>query len=455
METLYTTPVATTGDHLRMTDRTAIGRSPATDRRAGARSPKLPRLGRETGYLLATFPLSIASFVVVLTLASTGVSTAAMWVGIPILVAALLSASVFARIERGLVARTMGRDMAQPAYKSVPADAGLGRRLMTPLTDPNRWLEVLWSQVNFVVSTITFSIAVTWWAGPLWMIVGPILGFAFRKNPNINFSGLPELVGFHGWVAGAVWDVMVGLFTLVTLPWVIRGLAWVQSTISHAMLSMRGGYEQQIGALQTSRASARQAEHNSLRRLERDIHDGPQQRLIRLQLDLARAERAAATDPERARQLLADARRQTQDTLAELRNLSRGIAPPVLVDRGLEAALDELAARSEVLTTVSCDEEATRGLPHHVATTAYFVAAEALTNVNKHSLATVAHITVDQLPESVVVSVSDNGVGGASVAKGHGLAGLAERLSGVDGVLSVDSPTGGPTVVQAEVPCAS
>jgi len=146
--------------------------------------------------------------------------------------------------------------------------------------------------------------------------------------------------------------------------------------------------------------------------------------------------------------------RQTKDTLEELRALSRGIAPPVLTDRGLRAALEELAARSIVPIEVDIDLPAGR-LPHHVETAVYFVVSEALTNVAKHSGATQCMMTVHLVGEEVRVRVSDDGHGGAHLSKGHGLVGLHDRVRAADGVLNVSSPEGGPTVVEAEVPCGS
>jgi len=194
------------------------------------------------------------------------------------------------------------------------------------------------------------------------------------------------------------------------------------------------------------------AEADTRRQLERDIHDGPQQRLVRLGMDLARAKRQAIKDPQAAEGIISGAMDQTQQTLDELRRLSRGIAPPVLTDRGLSAALAEVAARSTVPVTVHADLPP---LPDHISQAAYFVASEALTNLNKHSGAHSAELGAVIETEQLRLWIADDGVGGASLAKGHGLAGLVERLEGVDGRLTVTSPAGGPTRVEAVIPCAS
>ena len=221
----------------------------------------------------------------------------------------------------------------------------------------------------------------------------------------------------------------------------------MQTGLIRAMLS----WHSEVSRLQTSRAAVQRAEADTRRRLERDIHDGPQQRLVRLRMDLARAQRQAEKDPAAASAIIRGAMDQTQQTLDELRQLSRGIAPPVLIDRGLAAAITEVATRSSVPVTVSTELP---DLPDHVSQAAYFVVSEALANLNKHSGATAAGVDARVVDGALLVRISDNGIGGASTAKGHGLAGLVERLNGVDGRLFITSPTGGPTTLEARIPCA-
>jgi len=239
----------------------------------------------------------------------------------------------------------------------------------------------------------------------------------------------------------------------LTLPFVLRGMALIQSGLSRVLLCSRAGLQQQVVHLQAGREAARSAESTALRRLERDIHDGPQQRLVRLSMDLGRANRQLDKDPAAARAIIDGAMTQARDTLDELRALSRGIAPPVLVDRGLIAALEELAARS--LVPVHLDLEAPEQWPDHLETAVYFVISESLTNVAKHSGARRATVSLRLVRGWVRVSIVDDGLGGAHVSKGHGLAGLADRVRALDGTLTVTSPTGGPTVIGVEIPCAS
>lgn len=409
---------------------------------------RLRRLRQETAYLLTAFPIAVAAFAVAMALIPAGIGTVVVWVGLPILFAGLHATSGLARVERGLAHRFLHEDPPPPMYKNTDTDAGWWRRLLTPMTDPQRWLDALWSVLNFAVSVTTFVITVTWWALPLTIVGGPIAEFVLRNEPTMgswNFAGI-------NWIGAAFLHVVTGLIGLLTLPWLIHAMTLIQSGLSNALLSKRARYHQRISTLTESRSAGHRAEVASLSRLERDIHDGPQQRLVRLQLDLARAERASANDPAQAAALLAQARVQASETLTELRQLSRGIAPPVLADRGLEAALDELAARSDVWVTVDCSVDS---MPLTTATTLYFVIAEAVTNINKHSCATQAGIRVTRADGDALAEISDNGIGGASIAKGHGLAGLNERIQGTDGTLTVTSPAGGPTQIRVRIPWTS
>ncbi len=191
--------------------------------------------------------------------------------------------------------------------------------------------------------------------------------------------------------------------------------------------------------------------------MERPAHgmDGPQQRLVRLAMDLSRARQQLAADPEAAGRTLEEAVTQTRETLNELRGLSRGIAPPILVDRGLPSALAALAALALVPTELQVEDDL--GTPDGrldpaVESTAYFVVAEALTNVAKHSRATECQVTVQRDGPQLRVGVADDGQGGAHLAKGHGLAGIADRVRAAGGQFAVTSPAGGPTEVRAELP---
>jgi signal transduction histidine kinase len=253
--------------------------------------------------------------------------------------------------------------------------------------------------------------------------------------------------------------VLLGLAMLATLPFITHGLVRIHQGIARGMLGRFASDElkREVAALGASRDAAVSAEDHSLRRLERDIHDGPQQRLVRLRMDLAAAERALETDPERARTLIAEASEHAHDTLEELRALSRGFAPPILLDRGLVAALEALASRATVPVALDVHLPEKLVLPTEVERNVYFTVSELLTNVAKHSEATRADVTLVLMRDFdetrvLVARVNDDGRGGASVQEGHGLQGLVGRIGALDGDVSISSPQGGPTRITARVP---
>ncbi|HXE43677.1 MAG TPA: sensor histidine kinase [Conexibacter sp.] len=208
---------------------------------------------------------------------------------------------------------------------------------------------------------------------------------------------------------------------------------------------------ERVAVLTRTRRGALDVQAAELRRIERDLHDGAQARLVALSMQLGRAEARLDDRPEVA-ELLRDAREEASAAIAELRDLARGIAPPVLADRGLAAAVEAIATRSPAEVTV--DARIPRRLPPVVETAAYFVVAEALTNVAKHARGASARVTLRELGERLLVEVADDGPGGADPS-GSGIDGLRARVEALDGALTIDAPAGGPTVVRAELPCAS
>ena len=213
----------------------------------------------------------------------------------------------------------------------------------------------------------------------------------------------------------------------------------------------RAEMAERIETLETSRAGAVDLQESELRRIERDLHDGAQARLVALGMSLGMAEQKLAEDPERASELLAEARAGAEHALRELRDLARGIHPPVLADRGLDAALASLvnATPMRVDLSVEIDKRA----PAAVETAAYFVVAEALANAAKHARAEHVDIRVARVGDTLGVSVQDDGVGEAN-PNGTGLLGMRRRVEALDGSLAVTSPRGGPTTIIAELPCA-
>ena len=406
------------------------------------------QLGRDAAFLLLSGPLSLLAFYLVLPLTVAGTGTVIIGVGLLLLVLALSIAGGFANLARLGVARLDEREPRPGGYLSPVPEASARRRLLRRLRDPQRWVDLLWVIVYFPVSLITWILTVVWLALAVGGFLAPIADVITESILGDQRQGLSDLLGLY---PPLLWDVVIdlacGIIFSLTAPFVLRGLAAMQTGLIRGMLSWRS----EVSRLQTSRAAVQRAEADTRRRLERDIHDGPQQRLVRLRMDLARAQRQAEKDPVAASAIIRGAMDQTQQTLDELRQLSRGIAPPVLIDRGLAAAITEVATRSSVPVTVSTELP---DLPDHVSQAAYFVVSEALANLNKHSGATAAGVDARVVDGALMVRISDNGIGGASTAKGHGLAGLVERLNGVDGRLFITSPTGGPTTLEARIPCA-
>jgi signal transduction histidine kinase len=290
-------------------------------------------------------------------------------------------------------------------------------------------------------------LSVAWSLGPA-LLTLPFYGSSLP-------GGAAHLAGYRIHSAGQLTvAVLLGLGVLLAAPQVTYALAaadaavggWLLGSASRAELTAR------IGQLETSRAQVMDAAEAERMRIERDLHDGAQQRLVSLAMELGRAKAKFSSDPEAAAAIVGQAHEQAKEALAELRNLVRGVHPPVLSDRGLDAALSGLAALSPVPVTVHVDLPVRP--PASVEAIAYFVVAEALTNVAKHAHAKHAEVTVAGSGDALTLVIYDDGVGGADPA-GQGLSGLAARVAGVDGRLWLNSPAGGPTSVEVVLPCGS
>lgn len=408
------------------------------------------RLLADSAYLLTSLPFALASFVVMTVGLSLSAGLLIVWAGVPLAAGTVAAASVLARVERGRLAAA-GRPLGEPAY--LPERHADWRRWLDRLRDPARWGEVAHGLVALPLTVLTWSVALVWWTGTL---VGLTSWAWLRFLPagaEVGFTGLPELV--PGLSRGMV-NLVVGLVLAGTLVPVLRGCAAAHEALGTALLApSTDQLRRRVEHLAHSRAQAADAEAQSLRRLERDLHDGPQQRLIRLGMDLSTAERRlAGAEVDGAREVIAEARRQAEDALAELRALSRGIAPPVLADRGLVAALVAAAATSPVPATLRTDLAEGEHLPAAVENAAYFAACEALANAAKHAGATAVDVHLTAGGGELVLTVTDDGRGGAQVLPGHGLAGLRDRAAGVDGVVDVTDAPGHGTIVRVRIPCA-
>jgi signal transduction histidine kinase len=419
----------------------------ATDARSGQSeddpvTSMIKGAGRNLAAIIGMFAVSLAAFVACTTLFSLGVGLIVLVVGLFILVACLIVAGWSSQMTMALLDYA---GIRLPRTRYPATGPGFGGKLRR-LANAQSWRDLLHVLINFILSTITFSLALTWVFGGLG---GVTYWFWSRWLPQDN-QGLPELLGYPGRIAELTFNSVLGALLLITTPFVLRGLVRLHGAVAYALLvDETSALRQQVSELTQSRTAAGEAEVHTLRRLERDLHDGPQQRLVRLGMDLSAAQRRLADDPVQARALLDEALQQSQDALAEIRTLSRGIAPPILAEQGLPAAITALAARGTIPTSVEVDDVQ---LSDAAQNAAYFVVAEALANVEKHSRARQASVEVRGVGALAVMNITDNGIGGASLAKGHGLSGLADRLAGVDGTLTLSSPTGGPTQLTATIP---
>jgi signal transduction histidine kinase len=405
-----------------------------------------------TGYLLVLFPLGVFWFVLAVAGLALGIATAMIWIGLPVLFASAILWRAGARSQRALLRGALGIDLPEP-YRPPPRAGSLLARLGARLGDATTWRDLAYLVLLAPLGALWLALALTAWGVPLVLLLTPLW---YRLVPE-GAGALHDGAGRNlvDTPSEALVLAVAGLLLCLGAAHLVRGMAFLHGRIAGGLLGRTPRAELVAGVEEqrAKRARAVDVAAAERRRIERDLHDGAQQRLVALAMDLGMAREKFTGDPEAARTLIEEAHDEAKRALAELRNLARGIHPAVLTDRGLDAAVSALAARSPVPVEVDI-ELADR--PAAVAeSTAYFVVAEGLANVAKHAAATRAQVRITRQDRWLVVEVRDDGVGGADPAGGSGLAGLADRVASVDGRLAVDSPEGGPTVIRAEVPCES
>jgi signal transduction histidine kinase len=401
----------------------------------------------ETFDLVFDLVIGTLWFSVFTTLIATGAGLLITLVGLPILTATFYLARAAAYVERQRARVFLDTDIETPVRKPAKSD-GLWQRMIAPFADRTTWKELLYVWlVQPVQSVVNFTVAVTAWAVPLWAISLPI--YATYAPPEL-WSG-EEINTWSEIIPISI----AGLVVLPLAPRLIHLFARADAAVARWGLSpsRTKALEERIDSLRETQARSVDIAMADRRQIERDLHDGAQQRLLSLGMDLGMALEKFESDPDGARALVGGAHQELQRAIAELRNLARGIHPAVLTDRGLDAALSALAARSPV--PVRLDVELRERPPASVEATAYFIVAEALANAAKHAHANAVEVRVRTIGDRLHVEVADNGVGGAAEQPGGGLAGLADRATSVEGSLRVSSPVGGPTIVAAELPCAS
>jgi signal transduction histidine kinase len=397
------------------------------------------------------FFIGVFAFAIVVSLASAGFATLVAGVGFLLLAIGIEASRLVARLERRRVTLGSGERLLAHPYR--PLRGGVLAILRAEFADESRWRDVLYVGVNFPLVIIEFIVVLVVWALPLWFLTTPVW---YDMGSG---ASLPDFLGAlagHDLPAVAV-RVVVGAALLPVAASLSQLIVTLHRGLVGGLICTSESRElrRQVETLKESRSAIIDVEASELHRIERDLHDGAQQRLVMLTLDLGLASERIDTDPAGARQLVLDGQEQARQALAELRSLVRGIAPSILIDRGLVAALGSIAGRGPVPTSVRSELPTGERLPAAVERAAYFVVAEALANVAKHSVARSCEVRCRKEGPRLVVEVWDDGAGGASIVPGGGLAGLAGRVEGVDGSLTVSSPIGGPTLVRAELPLAA
>ncbi len=397
---------------------------------------------RGNTYLLASFPVGIATFVFLVTGISIGIGLAIVWVGVPILMAMLAASRWLARFERRRAAIVLGAPI--PTSYLTPHRRGILGWLHTAIADAATWKDLLWLGILLpALGLAGFTIAVCSWGAGLGLLVLPAW-YRAVGGTGVDLGALNVNTLDEAWIG-----IPFGLVVLtITVP-LTRGLGLGLAQLARVLLAP--SERRRVAELERTRAGAVDSQAAELQRIERDLHDGAQARLVALAMDLGMAQEKLDSDPAGARALVAGAHGEAKRALAELRDLSRGIYPAILTDRGLGPALSSIAARNPV--EVALDVNVDGRLPAATEAAAYFVVVEALTNVAKHSGAEHCRVRIVHRRDRLALEVSDDGEGGAD-AGGAGLTGLRQRVEALDGTLAVAEAHPG-TTIRAELPCAS
>jgi signal transduction histidine kinase len=403
--------------------------------------------------------VSIASISVLSTLFSIGGSLLFLLVGIPFIGLGIEAARLFARAERWRMSMVDGQPLTPHPYRSfdpnpsAPWGPWIRQWAEAEFLDASRWLDVLYVLIALPLTIIEFTVTAVLWSISVGLMLAPVVLLAAQAG-GLRLATAPGVQVDAGVVAGIVF--LVGLVLLPVAASTTRGLVVLHRAVVQGMLCVdpADALRRDVERLRDSRSAALEVEASELRRIERDLHDGAQQRLVMLAIDLGMAEERIDTDPAAARRLVVDAREQARQALAELREVVRGVAPSILVDRGLVAALGAVAGRCPVPTYVDSSLGVGERLPHAVERAAYYVVAEALANVAKHSGATRCSVFLRASAGWLFVEVRDDGAGGAALTPDGGLAGLRDRVQALDGTLEVVSPAGGPTSLRVAMPVA-
>src|SRR5439155_7192656 len=416
--------------------------------RAFALSPIHPATWYANAAIGLGLVIGLVAFATIGALVSGGLATLLAVFGLIFVAMAIEGSRLVARIERWRA--FIGEPGRLPAHPYRPLRGGILDMLRAEFADENRWRDVLYVAINLPLSIIEFVVAATVWTLALSLLTTPIW---------YDAVGGGSLPGVLGPLSGH--DAPVALVRVI----VGAALLAVAASLSQLIMALHRGVvasvlctsesrelRRQVETLRQSRSAVLDVEASELHRIERDLHDGAQQRLVMLSIDLGLASERIDTDPAAAKQLIVEGQEQAREALAEIRNLVRGIAPSILLDRGLVSAVESISGVGPVPTVLVSGLAPGERLPPATERAAYFVVSEALANVAKHSAARHCEVRCRREGSRLVVEVWDDGVGGALAEPGGGLAGLESRIAGVDGSFSVSSPASGPTLVRAEIP---
>jgi len=427
-----------------------------------AREPFQKRSWAELGFFLASSALACTAVFILAALGMAGLALAVVLVGVLVLAGDLRVARGLARWQRALARRMLGEEISEP--EPLSPRPGLFAWLRASLGD-----RAAWRAVGYFVAKLPLTVFGVWFALSVWLealsgIASPLLGGGAQAR--FGLFGRPFDPGNGGSPPGFATHVALfvsGLVLLFVAPWTMRLVVYLDRGMMQLMLGP-GAAASRVRSLEESRSKTLQAASETLRRIERDLHDGTQAQLVALAMRLGQAKDkldhlGGGDDPAElaaVRRLVDEAHRGAKDAITDLRDLARGIHPPAL-DTGLENALATLASRSAVPTEVTVSI-LTRPSPA-IEAISYFCAAELLANVAQHSHASRASLTCAQHGPWLRIVVRDNGQGGAALDRlgpsSSGLAGLADRVGAVDGHLSIASPPGGPTAVTVDLPSRS
>lgn len=413
-----------------------------------------------TLWLLFNWFLGVFWFVVLVTLITLGVGLSYTLIGLGILALTMRLWIAGAALERTRVGTFLGTRI-EPLYRPLPEpDTRLGvrlERLRVRAGDPAVWRDLLYLLLLFPLGTVESALVLAMW----WLQISSLASVLYLPyywlTSSLSGTTLEDMVRYTlGLLPLVLLAVIAGVALAVVVPRAIIAMASAHAALAKVLLSPERSAErenllaEQVDTLRESRSRLLEATLLERRRIERDLHDGVQQQLVSVAMDLGLARQKMQTNPDAVAALLERAHDQTKQSIREIRNLVRGLHPAVLSDRGLDAAISALAEHSLVPVEVHADLD--HRPPEAVESTAYFVVAEALTNIAKHSHAAHAWVNVSCAQGVLSLEIGDDGPGGARPARGSGLAGLADRVAAFDGHLVIDSPTGGPTRIRAELP---